>query len=259
MVNKPTSPRKYLLVMTDLDATVALSTTALMAQVEALRAADRDALPAHEQAADATVGYAPSPRRMVMTVLFIDIVDSTQRVLHLGDQRWQALQRAFFKLSQTHVERFQGRMLDRAGDGFLAAFDGPSQAVCCACTLRTELRRLGLFIRGGIHAGEVEVSPDQVSGIAVHIGARIAAQAAPDEILSSHTARDLATGADLLFSDRGTHGLKGIPGRWPLFAVDLEKPRTERPKTFATRFAALAQQKEADTLPTLEFPSVRRS
>jgi class 3 adenylate cyclase len=122
------------------------------------------------------------------------------------------------------MARFRGREVDTAGDGFLAAFDGPARAIRCACTIREDLRARGIAIRSGLHTGECEVMRDKLVGIAVHIGARVAAEAEPGEVLVSSTVKDLVAGSGLHFIDRGIHALKGIPGEWRLFAAEQPMP-----------------------------------
>lgn len=161
----------------------------------------------------------PEPDRVLLTVLFTDIVSSTERVAELGDLRWRELLEAYIGLARKALERFRGREIDSAGDGLFATFDGPARAVRCACAIRDGVRRLGLEVRAGLHTGECEVASDKVSGIAVHIGARVAAAARPGEVLTSTTVKDLVAGSGVRFDDRGTHVLKGVPGEWRLFAV----------------------------------------
>ena len=152
-------------------------------------------------------------------MLFTDIVGSTARAAALGDRRWRETLEAHNSVVRRELERFQGREIDTAGDGFLATFDGPGRAVACACVIAERVRDLGLEIRAGLHAGECEMADGKVGGIAVHIGARVAALAGPSEILVSSTVRDLVAGSELRFDDRGLHALKGVPGEWRIFAV----------------------------------------
>lgn len=161
----------------------------------------------------------PEPDRVLLTVLFTDIVSSTERVAELGDLRWRELLEAYIGVARKALERFRGREIDSAGDGLFATFDGPARAVRCACAIRDGVRRLGLEVRTGLHTGECEVASGKVSGIAVHIGARVAAAARPGEVLTSTTVKDLVAGSGVRFDDRGTHVLKGVPGEWRLFAV----------------------------------------
>jgi class 3 adenylate cyclase len=157
--------------------------------------------------------------RVLATVMFTDIVASTERAHEVGDRAWRELLERHHALVRRELERFRGREIDTAGDGFLAAFDGPARAVRCACAIRDAVRGVGLELRAGLHTGECEVLGDKLAGVAVHIGARVAAKAAAGEVLVSSTVRDLVAGSGLEFEDRGTQELKGIPGEWRLFAV----------------------------------------
>jgi class 3 adenylate cyclase len=157
--------------------------------------------------------------RVLATVLFTDIVGSTEQAVELGDRRWRELLEAYHALARRTLGRFRGREVDTAGDGFLAVFDGPARAVRCACSISQEAARLGLQIRAGLHTGECELVGDKVRGVAVHIGARVVAQAGPGEVLVSSTVKDLVARSGIDFEDRGTHSLKGVPGEWHLFAV----------------------------------------
>ncbi|MEN8181633.1 MAG: adenylate/guanylate cyclase domain-containing protein, partial [Myxococcota bacterium] len=159
--------------------------------------------------------------RVLATVLFTDIVDSTKRVAEVGDQRWREILEEHHGLVRRELARFRGREIDTAGDGFLATFDGPARAIRCAAAVRDAVGSLGLRIRAGLHTGECEVLGNRVAGIAVHIGARVAASAGPDEVMVSHTVKDLVAGSGLRFADRGSHRLKGVPGEWKLFAAEL--------------------------------------
>jgi len=157
--------------------------------------------------------------RVLTTVLFTDIVGSTQRVAELGDERWRQLLAEHHAIVREQIRRFRGREVDTAGDGFLIAFDGAARAVRCAVAVREHLRRIGLEIRSGVHAGECEESGGQLVGIAVHIGSRLVGIARPGEVLASSTVRDLVAGSGIEFDDRGEHTLKGIAGQWRLYAV----------------------------------------
>jgi class 3 adenylate cyclase len=168
------------------------------------------------------VRHGPEADRILATVLFTDIVDSTQRAAALGDRRWRHLLDSHHALVRRELARFRGREVDTAGDGFLAAFDGPARAVRCAVAVREAVRGLGLQIRAGLHTGEVELAGDRISGLAVHIGARVAAAARAGEVLVSSTVRDLVAGSGLRFQDRGRHPLRGVPGDWHLFALEGE-------------------------------------
>ena len=164
--------------------------------------------------------YVPEPDRVLSTVLFTDIVGSTQKAVELGDGRWRALLEEHHRLVRAELTRFRGREIDTAGDGFLASFDAPARAIRCACAVRDAVRPLGVEIRAGLHTGECEVMGEKVGGIAVHIGARVAALADPGEVWVSATVRDLVAGSGLRFQDRNARELKGIPGEWRLFAVE---------------------------------------
>jgi len=157
--------------------------------------------------------------RVLATILFTDIVGSTERAATLGDSAWRQLLERHHAVVRRELARFQGRELDTAGDGFFAAFDGPARAVLAASAIRDSLRALELEIRAGLHTGECEVSDGKVAGIAVSIGARIASLAEPGEILVSSTVKDLVAGSDLRFEARGEHRLKGVPEPWRLFAL----------------------------------------
>jgi class 3 adenylate cyclase len=182
-------------------------------------AGDLEAMVAEIQAFVTGVRPAPEPRRVLATVLFTDIVRSTERAAELGDVRWQGLLAEHHRIVRQRLDRFGGSEVNVVGDGFLATFDGPARAVRCAAAIRDGVREAGLEIRAGLHVGEIEVLPDDIAGLAVHLGARVAALAAPGEILVSSTVKDLVVGSGLEFEDRGSHVLKGVPGEWHLFAV----------------------------------------
>jgi class 3 adenylate cyclase len=158
--------------------------------------------------------------RILSTVLFIDIVGSTERALSMGDSRWRDLLNTFHQHARQELDRFRGRLIDTAGDGVFASFDGPARAVRCAGALRDRLTGLGVTIRSGVHTGECEVAGDKLAGIAVHIGARVAAAAAAGEILVSSTVKDLVAGSGLGFASRGRHLLKGLTDELELYAVN---------------------------------------
>ena len=162
---------------------------------------------------------ASTSDRVLATVLFTDLVGSTERAAELGDRRWRDLLEQHHAAVRRELARFDGREADTAGDGFFATFDGPARAIRCARAVVDALRPLGLEVRAGLHTGEVEVLGGKVAGIAVNIGARVAGQAGTGEVLVSGTVRDLVAGSGLEFEDRGTADLKGIPGEWRLFAV----------------------------------------
>jgi pimeloyl-ACP methyl ester carboxylesterase len=159
------------------------------------------------------------PDRILATILFTDIVESTAKAIELGDRRWRGLLERHHMLVRRELLRFRGREIDTAGDGFLASFDGPARAIRCACAIVESVHDLGLSIRAGLHTGECEVTDGKIAGIAVHTGARVAALAAADEVLVSSTVRDLVAGSGIRFDEKGAHELKGIPGQWRLFAV----------------------------------------
>lgn len=161
----------------------------------------------------------PETGRILSTVLFIDIVDSTRRAAELGDRNWREALADYQVAVRKQLQRFSGHEVDWVGDGFLAEFDGTARSIRCAMAVRDEVRPLGLEIRCGIHAGEVERSAGELVGIAVHTGSRIAALAALGEILVSALVRDLVAGSGIRFDERGEHSPKGIPGRWQLFAA----------------------------------------
>lgn len=159
------------------------------------------------------------PDRALATVLFTDIVDSTQRASELGDRRWRELLEAHDTRARRQVETHGGRVVKGLGDGHLATFDGPARAIRCARTLLEDADDLGLQLRTGVHTGECELLDGDVGGMAVHIGARVGALAAPGEVLVSSAVRDLVVGSGIEFEDRGAHQLKGVPGDWQLLAV----------------------------------------
>jgi class 3 adenylate cyclase len=158
--------------------------------------------------------------RKLATVLFTDIVGSTEKAADLGDRRWRELVASHHARVRSELARFRGEELDTAGDGFFASFDGPARAIRCACAITESVRELGIEVRAGLHTGECELMDGKVAGIAVHIGARVAAEAEPGEVLVSSTVRDLVAGSGIAFRDRGVGELKGVPGEWKLFAVE---------------------------------------
>lgn len=157
--------------------------------------------------------------RVLATVLFVDIVGSTRRAVELGDSRWSELLGQHHALVRRELARFRGREIDTAGDGFLASFDGPARAIECACAIRDSVRTLSLEVRSGLHTGECEIVGDKLVGVAVHVGARVMAEAAPGEVLVSRTVKDLVAGSNFEFQDRGPRELKGIADEWQLYAA----------------------------------------
>jgi class 3 adenylate cyclase len=157
--------------------------------------------------------------RVLATVLFTDIVNSTGQSAVMGDRRWQTIRAEHDRIVRASVARYRGKALKTLGDGFLATFDGPARGVHCARAISLAVRSLGIEVRAGLHTGEVELDGDDVAGIAVVIGARVAALAAPSEVLVSRTVKDLVAGSGLAFEDRGAHPLKGVPDEWHLYAV----------------------------------------
>ena len=163
----------------------------------------------------------PEPERVLATVLFTDNVGSSEHAVAVGDRAWRELLGRHHELVRRQLVRFRGREVNTVGDGFLASFDGPARAIRCACAIVDGVRALGLEMRAGLHTGECELFDGEVAGIAVHTGARVAACAQSGEVLVSSTVKDLVAGSGLTFEDRGTHALKGVPGEWRLYAVDL--------------------------------------
>lgn len=159
------------------------------------------------------------PDRVLATIMFTDMVSSTQRAVELGDARWRELLSNYYTVLRKELIAFRGHEVRTAGDGMLATFDGPARAIRCAGSMREKIRPLGLQVRTGLHTGECELIDGDIGGIAVHIAARVAAVAQSDEVLVSSTVRDLVAGSGLQFADRGAHNLKGVPGDWRLFAV----------------------------------------
>jgi class 3 adenylate cyclase len=158
--------------------------------------------------------------RVLATVLFTDIVGSTERAAELGDQGWRDVLDAHDRLAERQLARYRGMLVKATGDGLFATFDGPARAIRCALALRDGLRGMGVEIRSGLHCGEIERRGPDVSGLAVHIAARVQAVARPGEVLVTRTVKDLVAGSQIAFVDRGAHGLKGVPDEWQLFAVD---------------------------------------
>jgi len=180
---------------------------------------DTDAIVGEVQEFLTGVRHGPEPDRILATVMFTDIVGATETAAALGDRRWRDLLGSHHVAVREQLAQFRGREIDTAGDGFLAAFDGPARAIRCACSIVRAARRLGLEIRAGLHTGECEVMGDKLSGIAVHIGARVASMAGRGEVLVSGTLKDLVAGSGIGFEDRAVQPLKGVPGEWHLYAV----------------------------------------
>jgi class 3 adenylate cyclase len=166
-------------------------------------------------------GSRPALRhdRVLATVLFTDIVGSTDRAAEIGDARWRELLAEHDQLVRRTLDRFEGREVKTTGDGFLATFDGPARAIRCAQAIHESLRAIGVDMRAGLHTGEIDLVEGDVGGIAVHLGARVMAEAGAGETVVSSTVKDLVVGSEIAFQDRGEHRLKGVPGTWRLFAV----------------------------------------
>ena len=166
-------------------------------------------------------GRLPTPdtNRVLATVVFTDLVDSTGHAVRVGDRRWREILGHHERLVRRELERFRGHEVKATGDGFLATFDGPARAVRCACAIRDAVHALGIDLRIGVHTGEIELRGEDVSGIAVHVAERVQAAAQPGEVLVSETVPRLVVGSEIEFRDRGEHHLKGLPGTWRLFEV----------------------------------------
>jgi class 3 adenylate cyclase len=162
----------------------------------------------------------PEPNRVLATVMFTDIVGSTERASELGDHQWRGLLENHNALVREALVRFRGREIKTIGDGFLATFDGPARAIRCASSVRDQVPALGIQIRAGLHTGECELMGEDVGGIAVNIGARIMSKASPSQVLVSSTVKDLVAGAGIRFADIGTHRLRGVPGNWRLYSAN---------------------------------------
>jgi class 3 adenylate cyclase len=163
--------------------------------------------------------------RVLATVLFTDIVNSTRRAAEIGDRDWHALLDAHDAVVRAQLARFRGREVNTSGDGFLAMFDGPQRAIRCAMAIRDAVQALGIEVRAGLHTGECEVRGDDIGGIGVHIGARVSALAGPNDVLVSSTLRDLVIGSGLEFEDRGSYELKGVPGEWRAHCLRVRRGR----------------------------------
>jgi class 3 adenylate cyclase len=180
---------------------------------------DRNALLGEVEEFLTGVRHEPETDRVLATVLFTDIVNATARAAELGDRQWRDLLERHHSLIRAELSRYRGREIDTAGDGFFATFDGPARAIRCAEVIQNALKQLGLTIRVGLHTGECEVMDEKFTGIAVHIGARVMNHAAPGEVLVSSTVKDLVAGSGIGFVDRGAYRLKGVSGKWSLFAL----------------------------------------
>lgn len=182
-------------------------------------AGDQDALVGEIQAFLTGVRGVAEHDRVLATVLFTDIVASTERAAELGDQQWHETLDAHDRLAAEQVTRYQGRLIKMTGDGVLATFDGPARAIRCARAISNEVRRVGIEIRSGLHTGEVELRGEDIGGIAVNLASRVMAEAGPGEVLVSSTVKDLVIGSGIEFTERGSRALKGVPGEWRLFAA----------------------------------------
>jgi len=183
-----------------------------------------DTTPVLDEIEEFLTGSLPAHRsdRLLATVLFTDVVGSTEQAARLGDRRWKELLAVHDALVEAEIERFRGRMVRStrdSGDGALATFDGPGRAIRCACAIRDAVRSLGIDLRAGLHSGEIELRGDDVAGLAVHIGARVSALAGAGAVFVSSTVKDLVAGSGIDFEDRGEHELKGVPGSWKVYAV----------------------------------------
>ncbi len=182
-------------------------------------AGDGDAIVEEVRAFLTGTRVAPEPDRVLATVMFTDVVGSTERAVSLGDRRWTDLLDAHDAAVRRELVAFRGREVKTTGDGFLATFDGPARGICCARAIRSAATDLGLDVRVGLHTGEIELRGDDIGGLAVHISQRVSAAAQPAEIVVSGTVKDLVAGSGIEFEDRGERELKGVPGSWRLFAV----------------------------------------
>ncbi|HVN28127.1 MAG TPA: adenylate/guanylate cyclase domain-containing protein [Candidatus Binataceae bacterium] len=165
--------------------------------------------------------HRPEPERVLATVMFTDIVDSTVHAGQMGDHQWRELLKQYYEVVGKQLATHQGHQVNTAGDGVLATFQGPARAIRCACAIREHLKPLGLQVRSGLHTGECELMGDDIGGIAVHIGARVESAAEPDQVWVSSTVKDLVSGSGIKFADRGMHALKGVPDEWHLFQVQI--------------------------------------
>jgi class 3 adenylate cyclase len=183
------------------------------------------------QTLDARAGPRPGSEseRVLTTVLFTDIVGSTERLFAMGDRRWRELREQHKTLIRRELARCGGHEVQMVGDSFLATFDSPASAIRCACAICDAVKALGIEVRVGVHAGEVEHEGEEVTGITVYIGVLMTSRAGPGEVLVSSTVKDLVAGSGITFTPRGTHTLKGLPGEWPLFAPDVREPSSLAP------------------------------
>jgi class 3 adenylate cyclase len=180
---------------------------------------DRDAIV--DEIEELVTGTRPVPEtnRVLATVLFTDIVGSTEEAVRRGDREWLRLLDQHNEIVRSELARFRGFEVNTAGDGFVATFDGPARAIRCACSIRDKVRQLGIEIRAGLHTGEIELTDRDIGGVSVHIGARVGAAAEPGEVVVSSTVKDLVAGSGISFTDRGTQTLKGVPGERHLFTA----------------------------------------
>jgi pimeloyl-ACP methyl ester carboxylesterase len=181
---------------------------------------DADAIVAETEEFLTGARQTPEPTRVLATVLFTDMVESTSRAAELGDARWRSLIGEHDRVTRGELTRFRGTEVRTTGDGFLATFDGPARAIRCASAIVERVHALGIKVRAGLHTGEIEIVEGGIAGIAVHIGARVASLAGPDEVFVSSTVKDLVAGSGLEFADRGEFDLKGVPGRWRILRVE---------------------------------------
>jgi class 3 adenylate cyclase len=185
-------------------------------------------LPERVRIQERPVRHQVKPDRVLATVLFIDIVRSTEKAALLGDRRWTEVLNHYYAAVRRELRSYHGREVTTAGDGVLATFDGPAKAIRCAAAIGDAVRTLGLEIRAGLHTGECEVIGDTVGGIAVHIGARVVAIASANEVLVSSTVRELVVGSGIRFKDGGVHKLRGVPDEWRLYLVESSRRRTRQ-------------------------------
>ena len=183
-------------------------------------AGDQESIVREVKAFVSSIGPRPRDDRMLMTILFTDIVESTETATRLGDKRWRELLDDHHRVVREQLERYRGHEVETAGDSFLATFDGPARAIECAQAIVESAASIGITLRAGLHTGEVETTDDGLRGIAVHVAARTMALAEPGEILVTSTSKELVAGSGIALRDRGTFDMKGLPGEHRLFAVD---------------------------------------